>query len=349
MVVYKDTIYASSYYGLYHRTGPTQWETVNIGGGEQRLEVDTFNQFLYISYFSGDIYYNEQNLNNIAYYDGHSWHAAGQGIDSIKIFDLKFYHGYLYAGGENENSVYNALVYSNLYQLTDTGWTPVPGAYFSGMGPFAVFQDDLYISEFKGIIEPDTTDTIFDLVRLHMPPDTNCHYLQPRAFVDEDTVYLSAGQVQVAFENNNPYADSWSWDFGDSGNAITQNAIHTYTDTGTFNVSVTVTHQGCVKSANVTVTVLNNTGVITEQPLSISEFKIYPNPTKHNFTLEVTMPERGKFAVYSSAGELMQQVALQKGKNKTIVSTDGWQPATYICNLMAGGKFVGSKKLILNK
>jgi len=35
---------------------------------------------------------------------------------------------------------------------------------------------------------------------------------------------------------------SWAWDFGDSANSTLQNPVHTYTNYGTYNVSLTVTN-----------------------------------------------------------------------------------------------------------
>ncbi|MFH2037616.1 MAG: S8 family serine peptidase, partial [Candidatus Zixiibacteriota bacterium] len=65
------------------------------------------------------------------------------------------------------------------------------------------------------------------------------------------TAKFSAGPVLVGeapltidFTDESPYSPtSWTWDFGDGGNASTQNAQHTYNDFGIYNPSLTVTDQ----------------------------------------------------------------------------------------------------------
>ena len=36
---------------------------------------------------------------------------------------------------------------------------------------------------------------------------------------------------------------NWSWDFGDGNSSIEQNPVHTYTEAGTYNVSLTVSDE----------------------------------------------------------------------------------------------------------
>lgn len=48
--------------------------------------------------------------------------------------------------------------------------------------------------------------------------------------------------LQVTFTDQSPYnPTSWTWDFGDGGNSFDQNPVHTYTQPGLYNVSLTVT------------------------------------------------------------------------------------------------------------
>lgn len=78
--------------------------------------------------------------------------------------------------------------------------------------------------------------TISSGVRVGLPPVVNfsanptdvCAYL-PVNFTD-----LSTGSV-----------DQWLWDFGDGGISFSQNPSHTYSDTGYFDVMLTVWNNGC--------------------------------------------------------------------------------------------------------
>jgi PKD repeat protein len=49
--------------------------------------------------------------------------------------------------------------------------------------------------------------------------------------------------------SSNPTANSWFWDFGDGNTSVLQNPSHTYTSTGFYNVSLTVTSPaGCIST-----------------------------------------------------------------------------------------------------
>jgi len=54
--------------------------------------------------------------------------------------------------------------------------------------------------------------------------------------------------------------------------------------------------------------------------------KVYPNPTKESFTIETHLPntENGMIRIYGLNGELVQEHALKKGSNSTILNTSSW-------------------------
>ncbi|MBN1998820.1 PKD domain-containing protein [candidate division KSB1 bacterium] len=65
----------------------------------------------------------------------------------------------------------------------------------------------------------------------NIPPDADFNYLQD--------------QLEVSFTDNSTDADgqvvNWLWDFGDNSSSDLQNPVHTFSDTGTYVVTLTVT------------------------------------------------------------------------------------------------------------
>ncbi|MBU1719815.1 MAG: PKD domain-containing protein, partial [Bacteroidetes bacterium] len=76
-----------------------------------------------------------------------------------------------------------------------------------------------------------------------------------------DTAISLSDSGTVHFMNNNKYSDYWQWDFGDGATDTVQNPVHTYSTSGTFPVSVTVSMEGCTATATDTVYILPYVGV----------------------------------------------------------------------------------------
>ncbi|MEM6272030.1 MAG: PKD domain-containing protein [Bacteroidota bacterium] len=73
----------------------------------------------------------------------------------------------------------------------------------------------------------------------------------------------------VFFTDQSILPDTWFWDFGDGNTSSLQNPVHTYTATGTFNVTLVVadTITGCTDQATAVVTVSVPTADFTGGPL----------------------------------------------------------------------------------
>jgi gliding motility-associated-like protein len=108
------------------------------------------------------------------------------------------------------------------------------------------------------------TDTIFGQVVVNPLPvahfnDINAQGCGPILVQFTDSSFISSGNVVA-----------WDWDFGDGGTSSLQNPSHTYTQSGTYNVSLSVTSDsGCVN----TITMPN---VVTVYPGPLAEFE--PDP-----------------------------------------------------------------------
>ncbi|MFO7789160.1 MAG: PKD domain-containing protein, partial [Bacteroidales bacterium] len=193
----------------------------------------------------------------------------------------------------------------------------------------------------------------YALAKWHMP-DTGCNYLRPLIHsykhysIPKDTFYLNNGQAEVHFYNNNAYADTWQWDFGDFYMSTIREPVHYYTEPGDYEVSVTVTDDGCEKTAIKTVHIRLPVGTDDEKSPVVS---LYPNPTEGNFILQLE-----NNALLSQAGKVTMEVSNMQGlhvystaihQRETTIPSSAWPRGTYICKLYHAGQLLSSDKMVL--
>ena len=71
-----------------------------------------------------------------------------------------------------------------------------------------------------------------------------------------------------SFQDLSVGAKSWNWDFGDGNSSSVQNAQHTYTSSGTYNVRLIVTNGACADTLYKTTYVVNQNASFTASALS---------------------------------------------------------------------------------
>lgn len=325
-----------------------------------RLLTDTINNFLYVG---GDFIKAgnpPMSSYKTAMWDGFQWHSMG-GYFSNCPFKFKIYRGYLHAA-TNFDTLLNGEGINCIgrWDWDSFRWYPLGSGLKGGYnGSYAcdleVFHDTLFVT---GNFTIAGGDSAIGLARWYAPPDTNCAFLRPmiHTLALQDTFYLSQGHAQVQFFNNNSYAQSWYWDFGDGGTSYTKDPIHTYTDTGTYNVRVSVTHKmiddttrTCSKTATKTIYIKRPIGIDVID-VSKLNFVVYPNPTTSNLILECTLPENktGWIKTYNSYGSFLGQFALEAGCNHLIIPADEWITNVILCGLYIDGKQILVEKVVKN-
>ncbi|MBU0763430.1 MAG: T9SS type A sorting domain-containing protein [Bacteroidetes bacterium] len=354
MEVYKGELYAAgSIYSISGVTGPgilrydgSGWRSVGggVGGYIDCLWVDSVENILYAGgYFSsaGGI-----PVHSIAAWDGENWHDVGGGFDTdIRAFCR--YKGSIYVGFWADDA--QGFEANRIARWDGCQWHTLDGDTTNGTDwvvyALEVYKDALYVGgnyTLAGGIPAD------GLARWYIENGSDSSVIIPVVSCIEDTLYLTDGQVTAQFYNNNVYSESWQWDFGDSGVASVQNPQHTFTDTGTYNVCVTVAYQGCVKTAckNITVLLSVETG---EYRLADETYNIYPNPSTGTVTVEATLPslKTGKITVLDITGALKREFPLHGGLNRFTFETAGWAKGTYVCSLVVEGKAVGMRKVVV--
>ncbi|MGB0176214.1 MAG: PKD domain-containing protein, partial [Owenweeksia sp.] len=87
----------------------------------------------------------------------------------------------------------------------------------------------------------------------------------------------------VTFTDASAGATSWSWNFGDGGTSTMQNPVHSYTQNGGYQVTLTIT--GPCGTATFQDSVIIQ-GISVDESSLISGLAIFPNPTSGKLYIE---------------------------------------------------------------
>ncbi|UPT69134.1 MAG: PKD domain-containing protein [Sphingobacteriales bacterium JAD_PAG50586_3] len=117
--------------------------------------------------------------------------------------------------------------------------------------------------------------------------------------------------LTASFSNLSDNGQSFLWIFGDGQpNSTEPNPVHTYTDDGTYQVTLVVTNICGTDSITIPVTVMKIG--IEEQPV-VSAFNLYPNPTEGNITVTFDVPSKQNVGIMLTdvTGRMVMSEALQ--------------------------------------
>ncbi len=319
-----------------------QWHPVGTGLGSEGLVasmvVDTINNFLYAG---GGFSTTADGIpvNGTAVWDGERWDSLATPLRGVGTFGMTMYKNQLFIGGGGGPT----------FTATDTvmarwdgkQWYPVHGLN-GGIMSLATYKDELYVGggftkifddDIHGIARYKDTTTI-----------KNCNYLQPRIFISYNTTDSSL----VQFKNNNKYASSWEWDFDDGNQAFVQNPEHKYTDVGTYNVTVTVTHDGCTASYIREVVVDKILSAPSNSP-EVGGLKVYPNPAIDEITIALNSKTlvNPKIEIYSLEGKIVYSEKLKVNSEKTIVNLNKLSKGIYLVKLFDNNQEISSEKIVV--
>jgi hypothetical protein len=321
----------------------------------QSMVVDTINNFLYVVGVQ-----NNDTSYVLKRWNGYYWEDTGL-LSYLFSTKLCMYHKELYSGISArlvspavlgvDSITGNMIIISPAVWATDTilmrydgnNWFNIPKLN-SDISDMCVYNDDLYIA---GYFTMAGTDSAYGIACLHVDTPAGCNWLMPRTFTNADTVYLNGGHAPVQFYNNNAYAQSWLWIFGDGTTATVKDTLHSYNASGIYTATITVTEDGCTKTAQKTITVLNGSG-LEEYSKDKLGFKLYPNPTTGDITVELTLKDDApaEIRAYSNYGSLQGQYSLQKGYNKLELPASKWDSGLSLVSLYIDGKQVLVEKVV---
>ncbi|MEI6123558.1 MAG: PKD domain-containing protein [Bacteroidota bacterium] len=127
--------------------------------------------------------------------------------------------------------------------LTSHLWNFGDGTPTSNLtNPNHVYADTgVYLVSLTVVDSAGCSKTRVDTVKVGQKPIAN--------FAADDTV--GCHKFKVNFTDLSSYwANQWEWDFGGNGTSTLQNPLHTFTDTGYFDVRLIVKHNGCADTMN---------------------------------------------------------------------------------------------------
>jgi hypothetical protein len=300
-----------------------------IGGFVKHMIVDSINNDLYVGGGYG-ININGNYYENIARYDGDQWHPVGNGIQYGEIYpkSMCMYHRELYVGGyidtiDNEN-------YNNLARWDGESFHHVGGGVSDEVEALYEYKNHLYVGGYFDTVGGDLI--AYGIAKYYAPPPSDCKWLRPRIQTEnyQDTFYLTQAEpiVWVNFKNNNAYAQSWEWNFGDSftgnGSHLQQ---HGYDNPGEYMIQVTVTQDGCSKTAEKIIVVedyTSNQGEFTES----NEVKVFPNPAEDAVTIRnVNGKPLGEIKIFKMNSECVFQG--NYNESHVVLSTKQWEAGSY--------------------
>ncbi len=146
---------------------------------------------------------------------------------------------------------------------------------------------------------------------------------------------------QVTFKNNSQNSLSNYWDFGDGTTSILTNPVKNYNSNGDFPVTLWVRNGPCSD-------ILTRTILKVSVPLQESEkkeFRIYPNPSSGDFTIENDLPvNEGYIEIFSVNGSLVHSEKITHTAQR--ISLNHVPAGVYLVR-MRSGKGIKTGKIII--
>ena len=135
-----------------------------------------------------------------------------------------------------------------------------------------------------------------------------------------DFNYQDTG-LTVSFTNLSTDVQSHSWDFGDGNTSSQIHPTHIYASSGSYQVTLTVTNPCGSVSVIQTIVIINTN---TNEAIENQSFKIYPNPTLGQVTIDYQGNSNGLETVdiFSANGQLVQQYHFNNQTQTTIYLND---------------------------
>jgi hypothetical protein len=161
------------------------------------------------------------------------------------------------------------------------------------------------------------------------------HYLN----LQIDTLVASASLSGFTLTAS-PNADSYQWIDCANDSSIAGATNQTFNPQQNGNYAVIITKGTCTD----TTACLTVAGIGLAENEIVSDFKLYPNPTKDLFTIESNTS--GQFEIFSSDGRSFMKGELKQ--DVTIIDLSGFLPGVYAITLKTSYGFV-TKKLILQR
>lgn len=153
---------------------------------------------------------------------------------------------------------------------------------------------------------------------------------------------FTTNQATATFTNTSGNADNYIWNFGDGTLPSTDpNPVHTYTQSGTYTVTLTAINLCGASSLEQMVQVVVSG---SSEPGWLEQFRVYPNPNAGAFTVEMQgLPQdEVKFTLFNAIGQLIssETAGFGTGNLKRNFDYPGLPAGVYTLGVQAGERVV---------
>jgi PKD repeat protein len=122
--------------------------------------------------------------------------------------------------------------------------------------------------------------------------------------IDKDTAYLSNGGI-VNLSNNSQYAKDYTWDFDDGVTSSNTSPSHTYTATGTYDITLLAQNTNCTTQTTKQIIVLPSSSLSTSiDNIAQNTLKVI-NQGEGNFKLLTSENSYKKVEIYNISGAVI--------------------------------------------
>lgn len=149
---------------------------------------------------------------------------------------------------------------------------------------------------------------------------------------------------EVTFNNTSTGGNSYTWNFGDGNTAITQNATHTYTANGTYQVKLYVVNaMGCRDSIVKTVVIENLS--VSEQSLN-DHVSLFPNPVEEVLYVANHSDATLIFHVTDVNGKIVMDATPVTANSTYEIITLNWMKGIYFVSVVAENGTMKTLKIV---
>jgi gliding motility-associated-like protein len=133
---------------------------------------------------------------------------------------------------------------------TEWLWSFGDGSFAINQNPLHQYRDTGFFDVSLVVSNYGCSDTVEKKEYLYVKPPV----------AKFDTAFLCSNPLKRTFIDRSVGAQSWAWDFGDGSAKNTQKAAHTYADTGSYLVTLSVKNGTCSDTIKTNVVVINEQG-----------------------------------------------------------------------------------------
>jgi len=147
--------------------------------------------------------------------------------------------------------------------------------------------------------------------------------------------------LMVSFTDTSHNANTWYWTFGDGNTDTVQNPVHTYSDTGAYQVCL-VASSACGVDTSCVAVIITATGI--DEYEQNANIEIYPNPANEKFivSLGVDVNEKTTIHLYNMSGQEVITI-LHPKTNPIEINTEKLTEGTYLIKIQTGKQTLKKK------